>query len=300
MHSLYRYIVVLIPLLLFSQQGEFFHDTRGSIEVTGLGQLQYTLPISLPPGVKSVAPQISLAYTSGSGNGLVGYGWNITGITAISRIGLNEDGVHKSIDFTSEDAYFFNGQRLVLKSGEYGKDGAIYATQKYSNVRIKAVGSRSDKQGPDYWEVSFEDGSQAWYGVGESAKTPIEYNITKWQDAQGNYISYEYTQQQNVSVISSIKWGGNEHQQKPHFNHMIFHYAQRDLLESSFFAGQKLVQEKMLAWVQVNANGSQFKKYVMDYDTQNKYPFVKNITEFNSKNEPSNPIAFGYEPTQDT
>ncbi len=34
-----------------------FHDTQGNIEVTASGQLQYTLPIALPPGVKSVAPK---------------------------------------------------------------------------------------------------------------------------------------------------------------------------------------------------------------------------------------------------
>ncbi|MET2744004.1 SpvB/TcaC N-terminal domain-containing protein, partial [Staphylococcus caprae] len=54
-----------------------FHDTQGKIEVNGGGQLQYTLPIALPPGIKSVAPQINLGYASGSGNGIAGYGWNI-------------------------------------------------------------------------------------------------------------------------------------------------------------------------------------------------------------------------------
>lgn len=29
-----------------------FHDTQGKIDVNGGGQLQYTLPIALPPGVK--------------------------------------------------------------------------------------------------------------------------------------------------------------------------------------------------------------------------------------------------------
>ena len=55
-----------------------FHDTQGNIEVTGGGQLQYTLPIALPPGIKSVAPQINLVYTSGSGNGIAGYGWSLS------------------------------------------------------------------------------------------------------------------------------------------------------------------------------------------------------------------------------
>ena len=145
-----------------------FHDTQGNIEVNGAGQLQFTLPIALPPGVKSVAPQINLVYTSGAGNGIAGYGWNLSGITSISRVGKNidKDGKAESISLTYNDYYSFNGQRLILKSGEYGKDGSEYVTEKFSNVKIKARRNLSGTawQGPQYWEVTFEDGSQAWYG----------------------------------------------------------------------------------------------------------------------------------------
>ncbi len=69
--------------------GKSFHDTKGNIEVNGAGQLQFTLPIALPPGVKSIAPQVNLVYTSGSSNGIAGYSWNLSGVTTISRVGKN-------------------------------------------------------------------------------------------------------------------------------------------------------------------------------------------------------------------
>ena len=284
-----------------------FHDTQGNIEVNGAGQLQFTLPIALPPGVKSVAPQVNLVYTSGSGNGVAGYGWNLSGITSIARVGKNidKDGKAEGISLTYNDYYSFNGQRLILKSGEYGKDGSEYVTEKFSNVKIKAKGSLSGKtwKGPEYWEITFEDGSQAWYGNTAESRTPIEYNITKWKDAQGNYIVYHYTQSENVSVISSIEWGGNEALGKPHFNKMIFQYAERDLKESSFVTGEKFVQNKILTSVQVNTSGKQFKKYVINYhngENGTKYQFVNNITEYNSNNEPSNPVTFEYQKSQNS
>ena len=145
-----------------------FHDTQGNIEVNGGGQLQFTLPIALPPGVKSVAPQINLVYTGGSGNGIAGYGWNLSGITSISRIGktIEKDGELKGVQLDYSDYYSFNGQRLILKSGEYGKDGAEYVTEKYSNIKIKSVGTITGQvwKGAEYFEVTFEDGSQAFYG----------------------------------------------------------------------------------------------------------------------------------------
>jgi len=311
-----------------------FHDTQGNIEVNGAGQLQFTLPIALPPGVKSVAPQVNLVYTSGSGNGIAGYGWNLSGITSIARVGKNidKDGKTEGINFFN-DYYSFNGQRLVLVSGEYGKDGAIYTTEKYSNVKIKSVGNSMNflqiEEKPEYWEVTFEDGSQAWYGLKEpgslvsTSKTPVEYNITKWKDAQGNYIIYEYRHPEsdpsecyidiiygykcdynidldnvNVSLIKRIKWGGNEELSKDNFNEILFTYKNRDLREEAFVSGKRVIQKDLLTSIQVNTGGKQFKKYVVEYDhgsNGTKYQFVKNITEYNSENQPANPVTFEYE-----
>lgn len=284
-------------------QGSSFHDTQGNIEVNGGGQLQYTLPIALPPGVKSVAPQINLVYTSGSGNGIAGYGWNISGITAISRVGrtIEKDGEVRGIQLDYSDYYSFNGQRLILKSGEYGKDGAEYVTEKFSNVKIKSIGAISGTawQGPEYWEVTFEDGSQGWYGATttatSNARTPIEYNIVKWRDAQGNYITYNYVQSDNVAVISSIQWGGNEILSKAHFNEIQFIYTGRDLKEGSYANGISFIQQRILTSVIVNASGNLFKKYEISYTTnKSNYSIVQQIVEHNSQGEASNPVTFSY------
>lgn len=282
-----------------------FHDTKGDIDVTAAGQLQFNLPIALPPGVKSVAPQINLVYTSGSGNGIAGYGFTLSGVTAISRVGKNieKDGVVKGIQLDYSDFYSFNGQRLILKSGEYGKNGAEYVTEKYSNVKIKSVGNNSVILGPEYWEVTFEDGSQAWYGGiatgNNTARTPIEYNIVKWKDVKGNFITYNYTQTSstNVATISTIEWGGNESLGKAHFNTIEFNYFnERTLKEINYLNGTEFIQNRLLKEVVVKTNGSQFKRYAIDYaDNGTNYQFAKKLTEYNAANEPANPVIFNYE-----
>lgn len=284
-----------------SPQGQNFHDTKGNIKVNGAGQLQFTFPIALPPGVKSVAPQISLAYNSGSGNGIAGYSWNISGISSISRIGKNieKDGEPKSIQLDYSDYYSFNGQRLILKSGEYGKDGAEYVTEKYSNLKIKSIGT-GPSSGPAHFEVTFEDGSQAWYGAYKAGfidnpevTTPLEYNIVKWKDAQGNAIHYNYSKQSNVALLTSITWGGNETLNKADFNEILLTYISRDLTEQSYVAGVGFTQNNLLKEIKVSSNGSQFKRYMIDYvNNDTKYKFVNKIIEYNSSDEPANPIVF--------
>lgn len=296
-----------------SPTGQSFHDTKGNIEVNGAGQLQFTLPIALPPGVKSVAPQINLVYTSGSNNGIAGYGWNLSGLTAISKVGktVEADGEAKGVQLDYSDYYSFNGQRLILKSGEYGKDGAEYITEKYSNVKIKSVGQAHNilepLNSPAYFEVTFEDGSQAWYGswagappFDYSARTPIEYNIVKWIDTQGNVINYNYQQERNVAVLSSISWGGNETLNKANFNEISLTYTTRDLIEQSYVSGKDFIQNKILTEIKVTSNGSQFKKYIVSYiKNGTNYQVVDKIIEYNADNNAANPVTFTYPiPTQ--
>ncbi|ODS89086.1 MAG: hypothetical protein ABS44_05700 [Chryseobacterium sp. SCN 40-13] len=289
-----------------------FHDTQGKIDVNGGGQLQYTLPIALPPGIKSVAPQLNLVYTSGTGNGIAGYGWNISGITSITRSGRNieKDGEIQGIKLNPTDYFSFNGQRLILKSGTYGQDGAEYTTEKYSNIKIKSYGiAQSSTQGPMFFHVNFEDGSQAWYGDTQSddpelntykGRTAIEYNIVKWTDNHGNSIlyHYEYTtgqMQGGTSRISSVKWGGNETANKPHINEVSFIYIDRDLKEESYVQGVRFFQNKLLKEITVKSAGNQFKKYIVDYfKNGTNYQFVNKITEFSANNEAANPVLFEY------
>jgi len=292
-----------------------YHDTKGIIEVNGSGQLQFSLPIDLPSSAKNVGPQISLVYTSGAGNGIAGYGWNISGLSTISRIGktIENDGEVKGIKLDYSDYYSLNGDRLILKSGEYGKDGAEYVTEKFSNVRIKSFGmARYGNQPlnkPATFEVTFEDGSMAWYGVSPNsglmisfdyAITPTDYYLTSWKDTNGNYIDYKYSQSttSNVAMISSIRWGGNTNANTSHYNTLEFTYADRLLKEQSFSQGVEFVQNNILKEITVSSNSQLYKKYKVDYKTDTNgtdYQFVDKITEFNSDNEEANPVTFEYE-----
>lgn len=309
----YLLFILLFSNFLFSQTTSF-HDTKGNIEVNGSGQLSYTLPIALPPGVKNVAPQVNLLYASGSSNGIAGYGWNISGVTSISRTSktIEKDGEIAGVKLDNTDFFSFNGQRLLLKSGTgvYGGNGSEYVTEKYSNVKIKSLGAITGQNwiGPEYWEVTFEDGSQAWYGGlssgASNARTPIEYNIVKWKDAQGNYILYNYSQTNNVALLSSVQWGGNETLNKPNFNEIIFDYnttVTRFLKEISYVAGEKFVQDKILNSITVKTNNKQYRKYKINYTSNaENYQLVKDITEYNSngETEAANPATFEYNTNQ--
>ena len=163
--------------------------------------------------------------------------------------------------------------------------------------------------------MTFEDGSQAWYGIVKesdiNALTPVEYNIVKWMDSQGNYITYSYQTSQNdnsfniftgeltlggsynTSVISKIEWGGNEKLNKSHFNEIVFSYSQRDIKEQTYVKGIQFIQDKLLSNVIVNTNAQKFKKYEINYKKLGtNYQFVDNIIEKNSQDQSANAVTF--------
>ena len=105
-------------------------STPGSGDVSS-GAASYSIPIAVPPGTAGVVPSLSVSYNSMSGNGIMGMGWGLSGMSSITRVGKNfyHDGEVRAADFSFQDKFALDGQRLLLKAGNYGGSGATYYTE---------------------------------------------------------------------------------------------------------------------------------------------------------------------------
>src|SRR5689334_6978073 len=72
--------------------------------VTGTGSM--TIPISVSPGRSGFAPQLSLSYDSGGGNGPFGFGWSLS-IPAVTR--KTDKGLPRYFDTTDSDVFILSG-----------------------------------------------------------------------------------------------------------------------------------------------------------------------------------------------
>ena len=115
--------------------------TTGELSVSGTGAAVYTVPIAVPQGIKGVAPTLALTYNSQSGNGIAGYGWHLAGLSVISRVGstMYHNDKITEVNLTETDQFALDGQRLMLKEGVYGKAGATYQTEVFSDLKIKQL-----------------------------------------------------------------------------------------------------------------------------------------------------------------
>lgn len=124
--SYFTLIFLVFGFLVSAQTSTEVGITEGQLSVSLSGAANYTIPIAVPPGINGVVPQISLVYNSQGGNGMAGYGWNISGVSTISRIPSTKfhDGAIDSVDFNALNRFALDGQRLLVKNGTSGVYGA--------------------------------------------------------------------------------------------------------------------------------------------------------------------------------
>jgi hypothetical protein len=202
-------IVATLGMLFLSSAQAGPMTTSGSFDVSPSGAATYTIPVQVPPGTGGMEPKLALAYNSQSGNGLVGVGWSLSGLSAISRCPrtLAQDGVRGSVNFDANDRYCLDGQRLININGANGGDGTEYRTELESYSRIVSYGSAGN--GPAWFKVWTKAGQIIEYG--NTADSRIEavkassaatwptgtvrtWAMNKLSDTKGNYLTFTYTE----------------------------------------------------------------------------------------------------------
>ncbi|MPT36041.1 MAG: hypothetical protein E2604_13385, partial [Flavobacterium sp.] len=282
--------------------------TEGTLSVSASGAANYTIPISVLPGLKGIAPQISLVYDSQSGNNIAGYSWSLSGVSVITRVNSNKfhDDSTAPVAFNSQDRFALDGERLLLKSGSvYGADGAIYETANFSNVKITSYGVSpyGAAYGPQYFVVEYPDGSKAQYGNTSASRSQDRWSIDYWENPQGIRINYTYDSTFNTSRLLRITYGtiGTT----PGINTITFGYKARTRSESAYIAGIPFTQSSLLNSIQVtSSNGTLHRGYDLVHDANSLgYDRLISITESTNDGgtfKSLNPTVFTYDNTPET
>lgn len=276
-------------------------ETPGYLSVSLTGGANYDIPIAVPPGIDGIVPEISISYNSQGGNGLAGYGWNISGISVISRIPSSKfhDDHIDGVDFDLSDRFALDGERLILKSGIYGAGGAIYETENSSNLKITShdVSPYGSSYGPSYFIVYYPDGSIARYGNSLDSSSHTNYAITYWENPQGVRIIYEYVKSNNSQSISKIKYGSLKDNNP--INELRFNYGSRERLEQSYVHNVSIVRKNLLKSIDSYSGTDRYRSYSLyhnsDQRTILKYERLSAVTEYSGNGSKSHSsISFTY------
>ncbi|MCP4992622.1 MAG: hypothetical protein GY934_02370, partial [Gammaproteobacteria bacterium] len=142
----------------------------GELSVGQGGNATYTIPIGVPKGVAGMQPELSINYNSSGGNGLLGMGFSLGGLSAISRCPatIAQDGFKGGVYFNEKDRFCLDGQRLIAISGTDGGNGTEYRTEVDGFSKIISNGPQGS--GPSYWQVWTKSGQTMEYGNSDNAK----------------------------------------------------------------------------------------------------------------------------------
>ena len=187
--------------------------------VTGTGSM--SVPIATSPGRSGFAPQLSLSYDSGGGNGPFGFGWSLS-LPSITR--KTDKGLPQ---YTESDLFILSGAEdlvpvLVKKTNGEWKlpiapqrtmNGHAYRVHTY-RPRIEGLFARIEHWisetdiAETFWRSISKDNITTWYGKTKGSRIAdpaqpariFSWLICESYDSKGNVITYEYKQENSDGV----------------------------------------------------------------------------------------------------
>ena len=269
----------------------------GAFNVSPSGASTYTIPIECPPGINGMTPQVALFYNSQVGNGIAGWGWNISGTSAITRVPKNQyyDGIVKAIQWNDSDVFAFNGIRMFEVWGN--ADSKEYRLENDPTVKIIA-NDWTAGEGPESFTVWTADGKKHYLGSNWKSKQSLFWNdqytrnpgdILAWnisgaEDPYGNYLKYDYevdsstyssgVYYKNYRVIE-IDYTGNG--TKDPFYKIHFNYQGRTDEINSYISLKQLRIANRLKEIDIQYESSVIKKYTLDYEMINGYSHLNSV-----------------------
>jgi RHS repeat-associated protein len=265
----------------------------GSFAVSSDGAATFSYPIWTPQGRRAVEPSLTLAYNSRRGNGSIGVGWSLQGLSVIMRCkrDIARDGYNTAITFTQSDAFCLDGQRMVAYpnasvpniTGLYGDPNTEYRTEIDQYARI--ISGPTDSLGPLWFKVERKDGLIFYYGTTPDSrlegarfhsvvsdlssiakqtdfnqKVRLSWSLAKVVDRFGNNLTVQYsisgdpTQGSGLEQIpQTISYTGTEDGSLTQQRLVTFVYAPRNDTVTSYVGGLRLQSRHVLKQISLTA-----------------------------------------------
>ena len=258
--------------------------------VTPVGQFAYSIPLAVASGTGGMEPKLSIVYNSSNGTGLLGQGFDLQGLSIISRAPQNlfNDGKADIIRFTSADRFALDGNRLQRIKAE--GNVVEYRTERDSYARILAYGSQAN---PDSFVVYGKDGIKYKY-ISYINGNSLYWNLAEAIDTKGNYFTITYSGEQNQEVIPRrIDYTGNDGAGLRPYASVSFCYTSLNSTPT-YISGMPVTRTKFISSIIVECDSECVRKYSMEYAQRKNKLFLSSITE-STASQQKRPTRFSWD-----
>ncbi len=244
----------------------------GSFAVSESGGATYSVDIDVPPGVAGMEPKLSLTYSSQGGNGLLGMGWSLSGLSSVTRCPKNiaQDGVRGAVRFDTDDRFCLDGQRLFPISGAHGASGTQYRTVMEGFSKITSLSLYGS--GPAVFDVRTKSGLHFSYGgswpsrlIPDGQSVIGTWNVSRVRDTSFNTMTFEYGQSSADSYRypTRINYGANS--ANPQMASVRFTYEARTDIPRSYHEGSLFRTLERLKTIDTYVGSTLVARYTLDY-----------------------------------
>ena len=265
-------------------------STPYTFKVNANGSSAFTIPLSLPQGQAGMTPELSITYNSLAGEGVLGYGMNLSCISSITRNGKRSfyDGSNSAVSFTNA-IFELDGIRLI-KNGS--SNNYLKEIDDFSRITLH----NGTTGNPQYFVVQQKNGGRLYYGdyngtnafqKSSSNTAYIAWYLAAQEDVHGNYISYQYEQDlTNGDVwLTSITYTLHASHNFAHENKILLNYQRYVDAQSGYISGCQVKRDKILREITVKTDATVMRRYTFDYlkptdEYTNQYPRLYTITEY--------------------
>lgn len=220
-------------------------------------------------------PSLSLEYSSQGSNGMLGVGWTLAGLPAIVRCPetVAQDGRSGRVDYSADDRFCMQGQRLIAISGVYGANGTEYRTELDGFTKI--VSHDTAGTGPAWFEVKTKSGQTLELGssadsrvLAQGKPTARMWAISKISDTKGNYLTVTYTVDapNGQAYPNRIDYTGNAAAGLAPYNSVRFVYETRTDAPTMYHGGSVIKADQRMTKVQAFAGSGLVNEYRFAYD----------------------------------
>lgn len=258
--------------------------TVGEISISSstspTGAILYNVPIDIYPGIRGFQPQLAFVYNNQASDGVMGNGWNISGLSSISRGGLSiyYDSKSQGISMTKSDAFMLDGARLI-KLSETSTQIKYETEQGFMKVNATLSGNVVR-----YFEVYYPNGCKGVFGYTGNYSDYQSYPITSLSDIKGNTIYFNYTYSNNRYTISSITYNSAS---------VEFQYTTRSYPVVVYSGGLKITEDKLLQKVVCKFGSTILRTYELSYLTK-RYNHLLSQIGCVAGSSSFNPLRFFY------
>ncbi|AUX47303.1 uncharacterized protein SOCE26_088210 [Sorangium cellulosum] len=184
----------------------------GSFSVSSTGEATYTMLLSVPPGRVGMQPELAVSYDSSGGEGVLGMGFSVTGLSAVARCPrtVAQDDEIRAVRYDEDDALCLDGRRLV----EVGRAGDLVEYRTFPDTFTKVIASYEGsnlEKGPAFLRAYTKSGRIVEYGNAPSGRVMGKHGVvrawwvTRVSDRYGNTMDTRYKSEEHPTEKYTVE-----------------------------------------------------------------------------------------------